>query len=332
MDTPGFDTDSEQDVFRKIIAGINAVRPYARIIGVLLVTRINDSRAEKVDNKLVAFVNKLCGPAYAGQITAVTNFWNVSESVEKTRFEERLQQCLQRWRVVLGDELKQYQHGRRYNSFGDDTGECLKWHGDRDDIKMYAKAMLDRHYGNTNLTDPVIVQELSNGNPLWKTAAGEFLGIAPPPESSSRASAPPPVQAEATVPPVDTSEPEEIEIPMPSASTHQANSNQPQPPTPTEPSALAKFLAWTVDEVGIPILNHLLNNVTFSVTSGGGTGQSFPSHLDPLSSRDHFVWRGLPADLESRTEWAQRRGITSEPGSQAFGDAVRNAVERERPM
>lgn len=108
MDTPGFDTNMERVVFHEIIRGINAVRPYARIVGVMLVTRINDSRAEDVDDKLVAFVDKLCGSEYAAQVTIVTNFWNVSEPEEQSEFETRLEERLQRWRGVLGQGLKQY--------------------------------------------------------------------------------------------------------------------------------------------------------------------------------------------------------------------------------
>ena len=96
MDTPGFDTDKEQAVFREIVRGIEAVRSHAKIVGIMLVTRINDNRAELVDNKLVNFVNKFCGWEYAAQITAVTNFWNVSEPEEKVEFETRLGERLQR--------------------------------------------------------------------------------------------------------------------------------------------------------------------------------------------------------------------------------------------
>src|SRR5450759_3153869 len=101
MDTPGFDTDKEQAVFREIIRGIDAVRPYAKIVGIMPVPRINDNRSEAVDNKLVAFVDKLCGPEYAAQVTAVTNFWNVSEQEEKVEFEKRLRERLQQWRGVI---------------------------------------------------------------------------------------------------------------------------------------------------------------------------------------------------------------------------------------
>lgn len=359
MDTPGFDTDREQAVFREIIRGIEAVRPHAKIIGIMLVTRINDIRAEAGDNKLAAFVEKLCGPEYAAQITAVTNFWNVSEPEEKVEFETRLGERLQRWRGVLGQELKQYQHGRRYNSFGEDVGECLKWRGDSDDIKAYAKAMVDRHYGGIDPRDPGIVQELSKNQPLGKTAAGEFLGIAPPPQSSSSSStsASSPDQPESTTPPPGTSEPEAEEIPRPSASSRRANPNQSEfqtPPEPHDPNPVEEVLKWGWNNLFIPTVKRVLINGLRGVMTGGAVG-GFPSHLgkymalhqtqpfqvvfpdidtgvDPISPQDHFVARGLPSDLGFRTQWAQARGITLEPGSQAFGDAVRNTIMREWPL
>lgn len=365
MDTPGFDTDKEQDVFREIVRGIEAVQPHAKIVGVMLVTRINDNRAEAVDNKLVAFVDKLCGPKYAGQITAVTNFWNVSEPEEKMEFEMRLEERLHQWRAVLGQEMKQYQHGRRYNSFGEDAGECLKWRGDSDDIKAYAKAMVDRHYGGIVPRDPVIVQELFENQPLGKTAAGEFLGIPPPPQSSSGStSASSPGQTGATTPPPPTSEPEAEEIPRPSASSDRANPSQsrPQmPPEPDRPNLVEDLIKGVFNNVLIPAAQDFLANRALGVMMGGAAGGAaggFPSHLgtyitphnwlqsqpfrvifpvadttvDPLSSHDHFVARGLPGDLGSRTQYAQARGINLEPGSPAFGDAVRSSIMRERPL
>jgi hypothetical protein len=291
MDTPGFDTNKEQAVFREIIRGIEAVRPYAKIIGIMLVTRINDNRAEAVDNKLVAFVEKLCGPEYAAQITAVTNFWNVSEPEEKVEFEARLGERLQRWRGVLGKELKQYQHGRRYNSFGEDVGECLKWRGDSDDIKAYAKAMVHRHYGGIDPRDPGIVQELSENQPLGKTAAGEFLGIAPPPPSSSSSStsATSPDHPESTTPPPGTSEPEVEEIAMPSASSRRANPNQSQfqtPPEPHGPNSVEGLLMWGVNNVLIPTAKRVLIDGALGMMTGGAGG-GFPSYLGKYMALHH---------------------------------------------
>lgn len=40
----------------------------------------------------------------------------------------------------------------------------------------------------------------------------------------------------------------------------------------------------------------------------------------------------MPSSLADRAKWAQERGITLEPGSQAFGEAVRRAIMRERPL
>jgi hypothetical protein len=196
MDTPGFDTDKEQKVFREIIRGIEAVRPYAKIIGVMLVTRINDSRAEALDNKLVGFVHKFCGNDYIPQVTMVTTFWNVSEERDKLAFDEKLRGRLESWRRTLGQKLKHYQHGRRYQN-GNDTGVCLRWDGDKVDIKEYVKEMVSHHYGNINPHDPQIVQELVANRPQSETAAGQFLGLntaddsfstPTPPSSSSSAS------------------------------------------------------------------------------------------------------------------------------------------------
>jgi hypothetical protein len=377
MDTPGFDTNTEQAVFREIVRGIDAVRHHARVVGVMLVTRINDNRAEAIDNTLVTFVNKLCGLEYAAQITAVTTFWSVSEPEEKLQFETTLGECLQRWRAVLGQELKQYQHGRRYNSFGEDVGECLKWRGDADDIKTYAKAMINAHYGRISPRDPRIVQELPENLPLWQTAAGAFLGIVRPPSSSSSsssASAASSDQPEATAPPPSTSEPEAQDIPRPSASSHEANSNESRsqtPPEPQGPSLIEEGLKWGWNNLLMPMAQRALvnrvNNIMGATTGGagggggGGGGGGFPSHLgkclvlltpyspgfkhrlskiafldadtsvDPLSSRDHFLARGLPGDLGFRTQWAQAHDITLEPGSRAFGDALRKAIMREQP-
>lgn len=40
----------------------------------------------------------------------------------------------------------------------------------------------------------------------------------------------------------------------------------------------------------------------------------------------------MPTDFGYRKKWAQERGIMAEPGSSAFGDAVRNAIMRESPL
>lgn len=280
MDTPGFDTDKEKAVFREIIRGVEAVCNHAKVVGVMLVTRINDNRAEAVDNRLVDFVNKLCGREYAAQITAVTNFWNVSEPEEKLEFETRLGESLQRWRAVLGQELKQYQHGRRYNSFGEDVGECLKWRGDSDDIKAYAKAMIDLHYGPRSPRDPRIVLELSENLPLWKTGAGAFLGIASPPLSScSSASASSTDLPGATHPPPNPAEPEAQEIPRSSASSHETVESQSETfPEPQGPSPFGKFVNWGLRNVVFPMAQEAFLNGVRGTTMGGAMG-GFPSHL-----------------------------------------------------
>ena len=56
-----FDTDKELDVFREIVRGIDAIRHFARIVGVLLVTRINQPRVEEIDDKLLKFDQNFFG-------------------------------------------------------------------------------------------------------------------------------------------------------------------------------------------------------------------------------------------------------------------------------
>lgn len=74
MDTPCFDGRSESQVFREVVKGIEAVRPHARIIGVLLVTQINDSRFDDKDEKLLRSAQAFCGNEYLAQVTYVTTF------------------------------------------------------------------------------------------------------------------------------------------------------------------------------------------------------------------------------------------------------------------
>lgn len=308
IDTPGFDAGNEQTVFREIIQGTEAVRTHAKIVGVMVVTRINDSRDEAADKKLFDFVAKLCGPAYAAQITVVTNFWSAPEPEDKTEFEERLEKCLPRWRAVLGEELKEYRHGRRYNSFGEDANECLKWRGNSEDIKTYAKAMVHRHYGGDNPRDPVIIQELSESRSPAETTAGMFLGMEPSPQSSSSAPESFPSQPEGTPPPPTTPEFGEEESPMPSASSRRPDSNESQSQTHPESSGTNFFgaraikmwneyvipgIEYAVDNIVIPVAKNVLvpqaekvvNDMFSGRTSGGnvpsgekfeGTGEGFP--------------------------------------------------------
>ncbi|KAH7130111.1 hypothetical protein B0J11DRAFT_503912 [Dendryphion nanum] len=333
MDTPGFDTDDEKAVFGEIIRGINIIRPYAKIVGVMLVTRINDNRSEALDNKLITFIDKLCGPMYEAQITIVTNFWNVSEPEEEIVFDTRLREHLGRCRGVLGKGLKQYQHGRRYNAHGEDLGQCLKWRGNSEEIRGYAKAMIDRHYGSIDPRDPRIVQELSKNLPLHETEAGVFFGVTPPTSSSSSSPASGSFPRDET-PPTNNTEPETEGGSKPSNSSRGANTNHSQshsPPEQNGPGIGERVFKFLVTDLVVPIVSNYLTGGTLSIKRGG-SARGFPSHLNPLSSRDQFLARGLPGDLGYRTKWAQAHNIFSNPGSKEFGDAVREAIIREHPL
>ena len=56
----------------------------------------------------------------------------------------------------------------------------------------YAKDMIQRHYGDTSLRDPRIVQELGADLPFEHTAAGQYLGLVP---ASTASLAPNPASA-----------------------------------------------------------------------------------------------------------------------------------------
>lgn len=53
---------------------------------------------------------------------------------------------------------------------------------------------------------------------------------------------------------------------------------------------------------------------------------------DPNSSVDLFKKYGMDSSLESRTAWAQERGIRTTPGSAAFGNEVHRQFTREHNL
>lgn len=178
MDTPGFDYGSESEVFHEIVSGIEAVRPYARIIGVLLVTPMHHIRVNEMDEKLLRFVQAFCGDEYMTQVTVITTFWEAHKEKQKlvynTRLANRLEKIKELWSAQ--GPISHYQHGRKYE-YGQDTGVFLEWDEDRDDIAECAKDMIHRHYGSINPRDPRIIQELEKNLPLEHTAAGQSLRI-----------------------------------------------------------------------------------------------------------------------------------------------------------
>ena len=213
MDTPGFDHGSESEVFHEVVNGIEAVRPHARIIGVLLVTPMHHIRVNEMDEKLLRFARAFCGDEYMTQVTVVTTFWEAHKEKQKlvynTRLANRLEKVKELWSVQ--GPISHYQHGRKYED-GQDTGVFLEWDEDRDDIVEYAKDMIRRHYGSINPRDPRIVRELETGLSLEHTTAGQSLGLTPAstpnsasnPASSSSSAAPGPEEENTEKPKQDT--------------------------------------------------------------------------------------------------------------------------------
>ncbi|KAG4437231.1 hypothetical protein IFR05_007285 [Cadophora sp. M221] len=331
MDTPGFDTDNEQEVFLEIIRGIEAVRPYATVMGVMLVARIDQSRTDALDTKLVDLIKNLCGNGYMSRVTMVTTFWKESEEQQKQEFDKRLQCHMQGWKTVLGQDVKQYQHGRQYED-GNDTGESLRWHGDRDDIQRSAKMMISRHYGSIHPQHPRIVLELDAGIPLDKTAAGQFLGFSSINGQRRSSGSQPNSSPNESPRPFSSRD----EIPDPEPNDGIRNENQAQPSETDSPLIewVAVGVKWLYKNVVVPEVNRYLGELGAGGRGGGGGGaqRGFPSWLDPNSPVDQLKARGMASDFPSRVIFARKHGIMDDPGSPAFGDAVRKLVIREYPL
>ncbi|KAH7355149.1 hypothetical protein BKA65DRAFT_475607 [Rhexocercosporidium sp. MPI-PUGE-AT-0058] len=367
MDTPGFDTDNEQEVFLELIRGIEAVRLYATIIGLIFVTRIGNSSMEAVDAKLIDLFSNLCGDRYMSQVTMVTTFWDASQEEESIKFPERLQSRMEGWKTILGQGLKHYQHGRQYQD-GIGTGKSLCWGEDHDDIKRSAKMMISRHYGSIHPQDPRIVKELAAGVSLEKTAAGQLVGLTSAHGSHSASLSPSSKQTEPTEEPRSStsqsnssaSTPSEASrpststdrMPYPEAYDKTQNQNLPQntqqpsqQPEPAWVGLVVRVGTWGFNNVVSPLVEKVLlpelerrlgGRPVGRAGAGGGVGgggqRGFPSWLDPFSSVDQFRARGMPSDEPYRIEFARKRGIMHEPRSAEFGEAVRKAVMREFPL
>ncbi|ORY12719.1 hypothetical protein BCR34DRAFT_288083 [Clohesyomyces aquaticus] len=180
MDTPGFDHGVELEVFHEVAKGIEAVRPYARIVGVLLVIPMHHTRVNEMDEKLLRFTQALCGDEYISQVTIVTTFWDAHKEKQKLKYNARLSNLLEKVKELWSIQrpISHYQHGRKYEA-GQDTGAFLEWDEDRDDIVDYAKDMIRRNYENISPRDPQIVQEIGIELTLEHTEAGRFLSQGP---------------------------------------------------------------------------------------------------------------------------------------------------------
>jgi len=182
MDTPGFDTANEQMAYREIFRGIQAVRPVARIAGLLYITCINQPRFDDIDRKLVRFIGDLCGPDYIPRVTFVTTFWTTASPKQQAVFDKQLELLQHEWTKGLGcQQLSRYQHGLVYDDDGQETKSIIDWFADRIQTAQHAKAMISRRYGRAasgqSALTPRIVQELDRDTAIHETLAGRLLGM-----------------------------------------------------------------------------------------------------------------------------------------------------------
>jgi len=211
MDTPGFDAEKETEAFLEIVRGIRAIRPFARIIGLLYLNCIHQSRFDDFDRKLLKFTRSLCGDEYIPRVTFVSTFWTATGEKQKARFNNQLELLQRYWQEEMDEQPKFYNHGREYDTEGLDTERFLNWYEeDRAQIAEHGKCMIARNYGGATLPEsPVvdlkIVEELKANTPVHLTDAGKFLGLPsasasnapenasrerPDPDSSQQSSAP----------------------------------------------------------------------------------------------------------------------------------------------
>ncbi|KAH6702147.1 hypothetical protein BKA61DRAFT_661511 [Leptodontidium sp. MPI-SDFR-AT-0119] len=354
MDTPGFDHGCESEVFHEVVKGIEAVRPHARIIGVLLITPMHHIRVNEMDEKLLRFARGVCGDEYMTQVTDVTTFWEAHKEKQKLAYNTRLANRLEK-------------HGRKYED-GQDTGVFLEWDDDRDDIVEYAKDMIHRHYGSINPRDPQIVQELGTGLPLEHTAAGQSLGLTPAsthnstsnPASSSSSTAPGPEEENAEKPKQDSPKQDNPKQDNPKQDNPKQEPPKQEPPKkdpPKDPPQSSSSSdgaseqgtgAQTYEkglwDYGLEFLGTIVRNIHFDASagssggfSGGPPGPSWPhipmgprynGPIDRNSVVDIFKARGWDSSPQNRAQVGRQLGISGTPGTAPYNDALVREVEQ----
>ncbi|OAP56452.1 hypothetical protein AYL99_09631 [Fonsecaea erecta] len=328
MDTPGFDAGDELQAFREIGRGIEAIRHHAAIVGVLYVTRINYSRIEHLDRKLLEFLGSFCGDRYIPRITFVTTHWTLSQGPYPVE-EDKFVKLRSLWADFLTKGAKLYQHGQRYSDQGEDTGTCLSWDSQRREIAEHARGVVSRCYGEVNPGKPKIVEELGANIPLYRTAAAMALGLttespsAPSNEPGEKHSTQNWVPGESSRPraPRETGE---TAGPSHSPGTGQTESG----------------ISWY--NVGLDLLGAVLKNAQINMSVGGGAtscgtgGYRWPrssfrgTGWDPNSSIDQFKRQGKPSDLAFRRAVGRERGIFN-VGTREGNDSLLRSV-RENPL
>lgn len=218
MDTPGFDPNTVEKTFREIIRGVRSILPFARITGILYVTRIPEEQFDDFDRKLIQFIRALAGPQYIPRVTFITTFWTATPG-QAASYRQRLASLRRRWEDGVGMRgLKTYQHGWEYNGAGDHSGAIIDWYISREQIARHAKEMIARHYSSPSIVRSRIEEELDANVPIHETHAGRLLLPAPAPAPSQ-----------------STASARAAEQPGPNASSHEGASST-NPPRATHPS------------------------------------------------------------------------------------------------
>ncbi|KAH7147193.1 hypothetical protein B0J13DRAFT_665373, partial [Dactylonectria estremocensis] len=341
MDTPGFDPGNEQRTFLEIARGIDTIRTFTRVAGILYLTCINQPRFDDFDRKLVRFILALCGDAYIPHLTFVTTFWTAASKGQQDRFMCQLRSLRLNWQDESGDQqLNLYQHGRAYTA-GEDTGHFLDWFDSRPQIAQHVKDMIARRYGGqtrlrNRIPAPRIVQELTVDTPIHDTEAGKLLMMLPtgsgsawPAGSNRNRETEPTLQDTDSIddsPPPDRGR-------RPREARTDTTVDPQHEPEPREPA----WVSW------LPVARDgifwLMKNVDFNLIGGGprpggqrvAMGNAYNDRLsntllDPNSSVDVMKSFGLDFSRNGRLRYAQAHGIPGDPFSAPWGDAVREDV------
>jgi len=185
MDTPGFDPQNEVKAFREIVRGVQAVSPFARFVGLLFVTCINQPRFDDFDRKLLRFIRTLCGDDYLPRITFVTTFWTAAAPRQQEIFKQQQESLRHHWQEEFnGKEPNLYEHGLEYEPGGQIGDHFIDWFENRDSIAQHGKHMLAHRYAEldtlgTCVAFPKIALEVTANTPLHEMDAAKLLGLLP---------------------------------------------------------------------------------------------------------------------------------------------------------
>ncbi|KAL4747472.1 hypothetical protein BDW72DRAFT_206428 [Aspergillus terricola var. indicus] len=321
MDTPGFDPNAEERIFREIVRGIDLIRPFARITGFLYLTCIPQERFDEFDRKLIQFIGALSGTEYIPRVMFITTFWTATPG-QAASYKKRLVSLQSTWEDGVGvREVKTYQHGWEYNDVGRHTGLIVDWFVNRVQIARHAKEMVARNYGNPRIVASKIEEELDANVPVHETEAGRLLGLPAPSQSSRSAHS-------GTGPNQDNSPHTGASNPEPPLGAHTFKSTSQEQTSPESHST-------SVRQVGLEAIGWFFRNIDIPWKIGGVSmrpsfvsGDPFRGGGDPLSSVDLMKSRGMDSSKEARLIYAQQHGIGGVPFSAPWGEAMRRHLQR----